>query len=263
MKQDYSVIVPVHNGEKFIIETLTSIDNQSFAPFEIIVVDDCSTDTTPILVKRFAEKSNITVKFIQLEVNSGSAARPRNKGLDVVGDVKYIAFCDADDVWHVEKMAIQLSFMEQEDSMFSFGGVKFFNLSSEIVFQKISGNSRVLNIKNFRFNNCIKSCSTAVINKSIARYCEFPEGIRYRGIEDYYCWLGILSRIDRVDMLTSNLTFYRQHQASISSSKLNMVKLRYKTFGFKKSIFSESSIYLPNIIISELIYVLKQVMSKL
>lgn len=263
MQFDYSVIVPVHNGERYIIETLKSIDAQSIAPKEIIVVDDKSTDNTPNLVRDFSVCSNAAVKFIQLDRNSGSAAKPRNRGLGLVGDVKYIAFCDADDVWHVDKMSIQLTFMERDNSMFCFGKVKFFKKSSEIAHQKLSSDSKRLTIKDFRFNNCIKSCSTAVFHNSVARYCEFPEGIQYRGIEDYYCWLGILSYIEHVDMIESNLTFYRQHPDSISSSKLNMIKLRFKTFKFKKNIFLKSSINLPNIFVTELIYILKQVISKL
>jgi len=263
MIPDYSVIVPVHNGEKYIIETLSSIDNQSDTPFEIIVVDDCSIDSTSSLVRNFAAYSNSPIKLIQLDTNSGSAAKPRNKGLEAVSDVKYVAFCDADDIWHIDKMSMQLKFMEQEKSMFSFGKVKCFNESSEISYQKLSLSIRGLNLKDFRFNNCIKSCSTAVIDRAIMQYCKFPESIRYRGIEDYYCWLGILSKVDGVDMIISELTFYRQHEASISSSKVNMIKLRYDTFGFKKNIFEANSVYLPNIFISEIIYILKQLISKL
>ena len=160
-------------------------------------------------------------------------------------------------------MSAQLKFMEQENSLFSFGNVRAFHSSSEVNFQQLSIKSDPLSLRDFRFNNCIKSGSTAVIRASISQYCEFPEGIRYRGIEDYYCWLGILSRVDRVHMITSELTFYRQHQESISSSKLNMMKLRYKTFDYKKSVFSAASMWLPNFFIAELIYVLKQVIAKL
>lgn len=261
---NYSVIIPVHNGEKYILATLISIDTQKVRPFEIIVVDDCSTDNTQAIVKNFAKNSHAQLKFIVLDTNSGSAAKPRNEGLKVVGDVQYIAFCDADDVWHIDKMFTQLELMDKKRSLFSFGRVKFFNKSSEISHQELpSLFCRKLSMKDFRFDNCVKSCSTAVISKTISQHCYFPEGIRYRGIEDYYCWLGILSKINVVDMISSELTFYRQHAASISSSKLSMIKLRFNTFNYKKNIFSKNSIYLPNIFISEIIYIFKQILAKL
>jgi|GEM_PF-5036397 len=264
MVLDYSVIVPVFNGEKFIVETLLSIEAQTLLPFEIIVVDDCSTDSTAFLVEEFAANSHAPVKFIQIDANSGSAAKPRNKGLEVVGDVQYLAFCDADDIWNVNKMSMQLKFMEQKKSIFSFAKVKYFNDSSEITQKKLPSQTyRNLGIKDFRFDNCVKSCSTAVISKAIIPYCNFPEGNSYLGVEDYCCWLGILSRVDRVDQIKSELTFYRQHPGSISSSKLKCIMYRFNSFGYKKRIFAENSIYLPNFIVSETIYILKQLFSKL
>jgi teichuronic acid biosynthesis glycosyltransferase TuaG len=262
--QNYSVIVPVFNGERYIMETLKSVEAQSLRPSEIIVVDDRSTDTTPALVRSFQGQSEIPTKFVRLGTNSGSAAKPRNKGLENIGDVQYVAFCDADDVWHVDKMKTQIRLMEKDGSVFSFGKVKFFKGSSELVHKKLKPTSTLeLEIRDFRFDNCIKSCSTAVICSPLIGLCHFPEGVRYRGIEDYYCWLGILSSVEKVTKVVEELAFYRQHDNSISSSKLSMARLRFRTFSFKKNIFAKKSIFLPNIVISEIIYILKQVASKI
>ena len=261
--KDYAVIIPIHNGEEFIFETIKSIDMQTHQPKEIIIVDDCSTDNTKNLLLNIKDNIKTPIKFLELETNSGTAAKPRNFGLKNINNVEFIAFCDADDVWHKAKMENQIRIMEESAALFSFSNVNFFtgsNILPDDHLEKIE--ICKLELRDFRFNNCIKSCSTAVIRKSLLEICHFPEGLRYRGIEDYYCWLQILSSIEFVIKIENKLTNYRQHSQSISSSKLSMVKLRYKTFNFKKNIFKNNGIFLPMFAITEFIYIFKQLITK-
>lgn len=97
-----SCIVPVYNGERFLAEALDSALAQSHPPFEIIVIDDGSTDGTAGVVARYGER----VRYEHQE-NSGPAGA-RNAGLDLARG-EMIAFLDADDVWHPEKLALQLA----------------------------------------------------------------------------------------------------------------------------------------------------------
>ena len=95
-----SCIVPVYNGEEFLAEALDSIIAQSEPPFEIIVVDDGSTDGTPEVTRRYGER----IRY-QRQENAGPAAA-RNAGLEIANG-ELIAFLDADDLWHAEKLARQ------------------------------------------------------------------------------------------------------------------------------------------------------------
>lgn len=97
-----SCIVPVFNGERYLAEALDSILKQSYRPLEIIVADDGSTDGTEAIVARFGTQ----VRYLY-QPNSGPAAA-RNLGLGAVGG-EFVAFLDADDLWHAEKLARQMA----------------------------------------------------------------------------------------------------------------------------------------------------------
>ncbi len=95
---DISVIIPVYTGENYIKQTLDSILVQTFISFEIIVVDDCSTDCTLDIICAIASKDS-RIKYIQTPKNSGGPAAPRNLGIRIARG-EWISFCDADDIWH-------------------------------------------------------------------------------------------------------------------------------------------------------------------
>ena len=92
-----SVIVPVFNAEKYLGVCLESIAAQTFQDFEVIVVDDCSTDNSTAVAENFLERFDGRLKIISLEENTGSGAVPRNVGLNFSRG-KYICFADADDL---------------------------------------------------------------------------------------------------------------------------------------------------------------------
>ena len=91
-----SVVIPLYNAEKYIAECLDSLLAQTFQNFEVIVVDDCSTDSSPAIVRSYAPKFNGRLTLTYLEENSGSGAMPRNKGL-TLSRGEYIQFLDSDD----------------------------------------------------------------------------------------------------------------------------------------------------------------------
>jgi len=93
-----SVVIPLYNAEKYIGECLNSILNQTFQNFEVIVVDDCSTDSSCAIVESYAEKFGGRLILAHMEKNSGGCALPRNKGLNFSRG-EYIFFMDADDLF--------------------------------------------------------------------------------------------------------------------------------------------------------------------
>ena len=106
-----SVIVPSYNAERFIAFTLTSILEQTYRDFEIIIVDDGSTDNTAQIVSSFS-KEDTRIKYYRQE-NSGTPSSPRNNGIArASGD--FIAFCDADDLWSKEHLELSITMLENQ-----------------------------------------------------------------------------------------------------------------------------------------------------
>ena len=100
-----SAIVPVYNGERFLQEALQSVVDQDYRPLELIAVDDGSTDGSAEIIARFSEARSIT------QHHAGVAAA-RNRGVAAAqGDI--LAFLDQDDYWAVEKLRIQVDYLEQ------------------------------------------------------------------------------------------------------------------------------------------------------
>lgn len=114
-----SVIIPVYNSEKFIKETIKTVQNQTYKNYELIVVNDCSTDNSKKIIEEEIKKDN-KIKLINLKENSGVAIA-RNTGIDNAKG-KYIAFLDADDLWEKEKLEKQIEFMSKNEYEFTFTG---------------------------------------------------------------------------------------------------------------------------------------------
>ena len=116
MDELVSIIMPSYNTAKFISETIDSVLMQTYTNWELIIVDDCSTDNTDEVVKSFL--SDDRIKYIKNEKNSG-AAFSRNRALREANG-KWIAFLDSDDLWHPEKLEKQIRFMEKNRCHFSY-----------------------------------------------------------------------------------------------------------------------------------------------
>ena len=103
-----SVIIPSYNREKTIARAVNSVLNQTFSDIEVIVVDDCSTDNTELVVKQIPDKR---VHYYKLKKNSGACVA-RNKGIELANG-EFIAFQDSDDEWHRDKLASQMIFLKE------------------------------------------------------------------------------------------------------------------------------------------------------
>lgn len=110
-----SIIVPVYNAGGYIEETIRMVEAQTFSDWELILVDDCSTDNSRQIIQDYlalrADQKN-AIRLIEKDKNQG-AAMARNTGVDAAGG-RYIAFLDADDVWMPEKLERELFFMRQK-----------------------------------------------------------------------------------------------------------------------------------------------------
>ena len=107
-----SVVMPTHNGYKFVGEALEGISTQTLEPRELIVVDDASTDRTCDLVTAFAQRAPFAVRLIRLTKNSGSPTRPINVAIRAASG-EYIAVCDQDDVFCPDKLRQQVAVLDK------------------------------------------------------------------------------------------------------------------------------------------------------
>ena len=107
-----SVITPMYNCEKFISETIESVLNQTYTNWEMIIIDDCSTDKSKQIVKQYIERDK-RIRLIALNENSGAAVA-RNKGIEVSSG-RFIAFLDGDDLWEPNKLEKQIQFMTEKN----------------------------------------------------------------------------------------------------------------------------------------------------
>ena len=104
-----SVIITSYNSEKFLERSVFSVLNQTYKNLELIVVDDCSIDSSKKIVKKII-KQDKRVKFFETKTNSGIASTPRNLGISKAKG-KHIAFLDADDYWNIKKLAYQMKYI--------------------------------------------------------------------------------------------------------------------------------------------------------
>ncbi|MFO8069866.1 MAG: glycosyltransferase family 2 protein [Alkalibacterium sp.] len=121
-----SIIMPTYNAEHFIRNSIGSVQDQSYGNWELIIVDDCSTDDTIAIIDSYKDER---IRLIKLPVNQG-AAIARNTALEKVSG-EYIAFLDSDDLWHQEKLEKQLSFMLENDYLFTSTDYAEINESGE------------------------------------------------------------------------------------------------------------------------------------
>ena len=111
-----SIIMPSYNTGKYIEDSIKSVLDQTYKNWELIIVDDCSTDDTEKSIKKYLKDKRI--KFYKNEKNSG-AAISRNKALKIAKG-RWIAFLDSDDLWDKHKLELQISFMEKNNVAFSY-----------------------------------------------------------------------------------------------------------------------------------------------
>ena len=114
-----SIITPVYNAEKYLEETILSVINQSYKNWELLLIDDCSTDKSYEIIQEYL-KIDKRIKYLKNERNSGPAIT-RNRGLEN-SKGEYIAFLDSDDFWKEDKLKNQINFMK-ENNIFMCHGI--------------------------------------------------------------------------------------------------------------------------------------------
>lgn len=219
MKDLISIITPTYNCGKFIGETIESVIKQSYENWEMIIVDDCSTDNTKEVVEEYIKKDS-RIKYHLLESNSGAAVA-RTRAMELAQG-KYMAFLDSDDLWMTNKLEDQLRFMK--DNNYNFTCTEYEQIDEH-------GNllGKIIKVKNkTNYDGVLLSCpvgnSTVMYNVEKMGKFKVPN-IRKRN--DDALWLQMLKKEEYIYGMKETLMKYRIRSNSISSNKIDLVKYHW------------------------------------
>lgn len=212
-----TVIIPYYNSAKTIDRAIKSVLNQTFTDFEIIIINDKSTDEETQFLERYNSYDNI--RLIHLDVNGGPA-KARNIGMQYATGL-YLAFLDSDDSWNEDKLSKQYEMMHEKNIYFSCHDSKKYNSKStnkDLYLKKISPLSML-------FKNYVKTRTVMIDRKVIDKEgCFFPEDMRYS--EDYNFWLKLIST--GYDLFHINgvysYTYEDELMSGLSSNYIKMFK---------------------------------------
>ncbi|OYT14966.1 MAG: glycosyl transferase [Bacteroidetes bacterium 4572_77] len=222
-----SIITPSYNVAAFIEQTIKSVQSQSFRDWELLLIDDCSTDNSLALIEKYVEADKRVKLFVTKE-NSG-AAQARNLGLSKAKG-QFIAFLDSDDFWMSHKLEKQLAFMKKQNCAISFTSYEVRNEDFSKKLYTIFVPQSV-DYKGY-LKNTIIGMSTAIIDKNKVGEFEFYN-IRTR--QDTYLWISLLKQGFVAYGLNEVLMTYRKREDSISANKFKAAKrvwyLYYKLEG--------------------------------
>jgi len=211
MKPLVSIITPAFNAVDVVWQAIESVQSQTFLTWEMIIVDDCSTDNTCAVVKRYAA-SDSRIRLISQVENRGPAFA-RNVALSVA-EGRYIAFLDCDDLWLSKKLELQLDFMEKNGFAISYTLYRRFTGDSEHP-GRIVPLRQSFDYRSLLMNTGI-ACLTVIVDRKLTGYFEMPL-VRH---EDYALWLKLLRKGFVAHCLQLDLARYRVAQASVSGNKL-------------------------------------------
>ncbi|OJF91869.1 glycosyltransferase family 2 protein [Alkalibacterium sp. 20] len=216
-----SVIMPAYNCGDLIGVTLDSVIKQTYQNWEIIVVDDCSTDNTAEVVQEYMKKDN-RIKYHKLEKNSGAAVA-RNKAVDLAAG-KCMAFLDSDDVWFQEKLTKQIGFMEDNDYGFTCTSYTKIGEKGEHL------NRTIVASPKRDYDGVLKTCpgnSTVIYDAEKLGKFKIPD-IKKRN--DYVLWLQVIKKEKYLYGIEEPLGSHRIRTEGISSNKKSLIGYHWKVY---------------------------------
>lgn len=219
-----SIIVPVYNAEKFLEDTIKSVEEQTYTNWELIFVNDCSKDESSKIIDEKIKENN-KIKLINLEQNSG-AAIARNTGINNAKG-QYIAFLDADDLWNKEKLEKQINFMKENNCAFSFTGYEFADENG-------IGNGKIVNVpKTINYRQALKNTTiwTSTVMFDVQKLGkELIQMPNVKRGQDTATWWKVLKQIDNAYGINEVLSYYRRTNESLSSNKIKALKRTWNLY---------------------------------
>jgi teichuronic acid biosynthesis glycosyltransferase TuaG len=216
-----SVIIPTFNSEKYISDTIISVQNQTYQNWEILLVDDGSNDETQTIITSFLTDKRI--QFYPLEKNSGTGVA-RNFALEKANG-KYISFLDADDLWKSDKLEKQINFMQTNYLPFTFSFYDCIDEQGKSLNRRIEAPRNLLYLQLF-FCNYVGNL-TGIYD---AEYFGKISISNIRKRQDWMHWLTILKKIKTAKPVPESLAIYRIRENSLSTSKMALIQYNFAVY---------------------------------
>ena len=229
-----SIITPSYKSKRFISQTIESVIIQTYRNWEMIIIDDVSPDDSNVIIEMYV-KEDSRIKLIKLAKNSGPAVA-RNRAIEEAKG-RYIAFLDADDLWHSEKLEKQIAFMSENNLAFSYTS---YNLIDED-----NNNLGYFETKEtIDYNNLLRTniigCLTAIYDTQKLGKVYMPNILKR---QDYGLWLKILRHINNAKGILEPLATYRIVRNSVSSNKIKASQYQWKIYRDVEKLNIVQSIY--------------------
>ena len=217
-----SIITPSYNSAKFIAETIQSVQNQTYQNWEMIIVDDGSSDETESVVISIIQNDN-RIQFHKLNQNSGPAVA-RNTGIEKAsGD--YMTFIDADDIWFPTFIENNIKTINETGIPFVFSSYRRANEELEFVYSDFIVPHKVSYTDILKSNSI--SCLTAFLDiKKLGK--KYMPLIRKR--QDMGLWLNYLKVIPFAHGIQETQAIYRIRENSLSRKKSDLIKYQWQFY---------------------------------
>lgn len=209
MKEFVSVIMPTYNCGRFIRESIDSVLAQTYNNWELLIVDDCSTDETERVVRSFSDPR---IRYMRNNQNQG-AALTRNSALREAKG-RYIAFLDSDDLWLPEKLEKQVAFMQQNGYAFTYHNYTEIDERSQPLGVLVSGKKHVNRFD--MMSCCWPGCLSVMYDAHVVGVIQIPD---IKKNNDSAMWLQAVQKAD-CHLLPETLALYRRRMGSITPTSV-------------------------------------------
>jgi len=212
-----SIVVPVYQAGKYLEETILSVLSQTYKEWELLLVDDCSSDDSVRIMEKYATQYP-NIRVIKQEKNKGAAAA-RNRGIDEMQG-RFLSFLDADDIWLSQKLEKEIEYMERLGAAFVFCGYEFAD-------EYAQGTGKIVHVPDtLHYEQALKN-TTIFTTTVLFDTTRIPKGLLhmpYVKSEDTATWWQILRAGYTAYGLDENLVLYRRLPSTLSSNKWEAIK---------------------------------------
>lgn len=239
-----SVIIPVYNGAKFLSRSIESVINQTFKNWELIIVDDGSTDNSKEIILGYVNKDNRITYY--WEPNSGTPARPKNTAFQYVKG-QYVAYLDQDDEWLPEKLEKQLAvFAKYPNEKIGLVGCSAHSVNEEGFSKAVPPNSKT-DVKLFEllnYNYIFSNSSVLLLSAVVRDIGDRDESKEMGYTEDWDMWVRVLAGGYTVRIIEEPLFKYVTHADNMSraTTKLKQAEMLVSFYRKHKELYSKNNV---------------------
>ena len=214
--------MPCHNGSSFISNAINSVQKQSYANWELLVIDDCSKDVSVQIIQSFVDNDK-RIKLLHTQKSTGYPSDVRNVGIEAATG-RYIAFLDCDDMWLPEKLEHQLKLFEKSEVAVAYSWYKKMD-EDGTQHDKPIKSPKFVSYKKLLGGNAIGNLTGVYDTHKVGKV--FQKQIHH---EDYLMWLEILKPGYIAANTSSVEAVYRESKNSLSGSKLKAITWTWNIF---------------------------------